>query len=70
MQLSAEQTEFVTTVKDLWSRGLTQQEVADSLRKPLSTVRSRLRYYGFRFGRGGILVPIHAPVLEQTEQVA
>ncbi len=58
MNLNSEQQEFVEQVSRLWADGLTQQQIADTLAKSLSTVRGRLAYYGLKFGRNGKIVPI------------
>jgi DNA invertase Pin-like site-specific DNA recombinase len=62
--LTAEQMEFVQTVKDMWAKGSTQQQIADSLGLHLSTLRNRLRYYGYKFVRPGRIEPVKAPSLE------
>lgn len=62
--LTAEQMEFVQTVKTKWAEGATQQEIADSLGLHLSTLRNRLHYYGYKFVRPGRIEPVKAPSLE------
>lgn len=64
MELTAEQQDFIEQVARLWADGLTQDQVASSLGKSLSTVRSRLASYGLKFGRNGVIIPINAPKLE------
>lgn len=62
--LSSEQLEYVHRVAALWADGLTQEQVANKLGRSLSTVRSRLRYYGYKFGRNGRLIRIYAPEID------
>lgn len=63
MKLDAEQTAFIVKVQELWSQGLTQEQVADRMGRSLSTVRNRLAYYGYKFGRLGKLERIEAEKL-------
>ncbi len=67
-ELTDDQRAFVLGVQAMWAEGLTQQDIADRLDKPLSTVRGRLAYYGYRFGRAGRIERIEAPDI--TEAVA
>ena len=70
MTLNEEQQTFVSQVSEIWAKGLTQEQLALEMGKPLGTIRSRLRYYGLKFGRMGVLVPIHAPVLDSKPEAA
>ena len=59
MDLTPEQRAFVARIREMWEKGATQRRIADELEMNLSTMRGRLRYYGYRFGRAGKLLPVH-----------
>lgn len=59
MSISTEKVDQFKTIRDMWAAGARQQDIADELGKSLGAVRGALRYNGYKFARGGKIVPIH-----------
>ena len=66
MELTIEQTAFVAYVGRRWSEGATQQRIANELGMKKSTLRTRVKYYGYQFARAGKLPAIRSPELPET----
>lgn len=51
-----EQRKLVCRVASLWSKGCTQEQIAEELGMPVSTLRSKLLAIGVKYGRVGKLI--------------
>jgi len=70
MPLTQGQMDFVLKVNNRWAEGATQQQIAVEMQLTLSTLRNRLRYYGYAFGRAGKLIALRSPTIDSLEPVA